>query len=354
MFLNSVLIFIIIRTTILHTNTNFILISLSFGEILVAVLVMPYAGLTKLSHKFVSEDYCAFSGFCNSLGTTAAFLSLLMVSIDRCIAISRPLKYSSIIGKWSITIMITYAWLHSLVVTLVPYLLQSVYIFMPKYSLCLASTNVQPTCSYITGILGSFLPGFAILCTVIKIVKEARSHHRIFAIIVPSPFYDTSCQRNNTAYGRTTIKAVRALLFIIVGYSMFRIPLYVVTIMDYTQDTNRGLSHELVTTFVWLSFLCGSINPAVIILFNKTFKQTFVRTLGTVCFRLAGKRNKENFSISSGLYSMLDATLVVNKLQRKSVIRHSVTLERIGPPPPLQLQSRRLTITRSTSSPSFA
>lgn len=91
---NSLLLYVVMRTPALHTATNFFIASLSAGELLTGLFVIPFSG----SSAAVSEGWafssalCRFVGFVGVLGPCVSALSLLVVSTDRYVAITKPLR----------------------------------------------------------------------------------------------------------------------------------------------------------------------------------------------------------------------------------------------------------------------
>jgi hypothetical protein len=91
---NSLLLYVVVRTPALHTATNFFIASLSAGELLTGLFVIPFSGSSAtLDESWAfSTALCRFVGFVGVLGPCVSALSLLVVSTDRYVAITKPLR----------------------------------------------------------------------------------------------------------------------------------------------------------------------------------------------------------------------------------------------------------------------
>lgn len=78
----------------LQTPSNLLIVSLAVSDLLVAVLVMPFALLMELSAGVwpLGEGMCKAWTSLDVLLCTASILNLCIISIDRYLAITRPLR----------------------------------------------------------------------------------------------------------------------------------------------------------------------------------------------------------------------------------------------------------------------
>ncbi|XP_071100943.1 melatonin receptor type 1B-B-like [Haliotis cracherodii] len=325
--LNSLLIYVICRAKYLHTCTNCFLVSLSVAELLVAVFAVPWAAVARIHHSWAcSNTFCTVSGFLYNVGRNGAAYSLVMVCLDRCVAVSTPLKYNNIITSRTALMLTMFAWSQSTLIALVPFFGKGLYTFVGKFSLCMLLGDSHSSHMLFKELFGCVLPAFVIAVMLAKIAKEATSHHRVFAIL-PAPRLRSSLRPGH--YGRNTLKAMRALFTIILAYAVFCIPLSIVKIVHQTCCSH--LPEALVTSLVWLSFLCCVINPVVIATMNKKFKQSFM-TLVCSCMKPPRSQDKEGFTITSGLHTVLDASLVSNILHNSDTFRRH-TLSKLSTQP---------------------
>ncbi|XP_043683300.1 dopamine D2-like receptor isoform X2 [Vespula pensylvanica] len=96
LFGNVLVILAVVREKALQTVTNYFIVSLAVADLLVAVLVMPFAvyvmvnsGLWSLPG-FVCDFYIAMDVTCS----TSSIFNLVAISIDRYIAVTQPIKYA--------------------------------------------------------------------------------------------------------------------------------------------------------------------------------------------------------------------------------------------------------------------
>ncbi|XP_046565234.1 melatonin receptor type 1A-like [Haliotis rubra] len=334
--LNSLLIYVICRAKYLHTCTNIFLVSLSVAELLVAVFAIPSAAVARIHHSWAfSNTFCTVSGFLYNVGRNGAAYSLVMVCVDRCVAVSTPLKYSNIITSRTVLMLMIFGWSQSTLIALVPFFGKGLYTFVGKFSLCMLLGDSHSSHMLFKELFGCLLPAFVIIVMLAKIVKEASSHHRVFAML---PLPGSSLRPAH--YGRNTLKAMRALFTIILAYAAFCIPLSIVKIVDQTCCSH--LPEALVTSFVWLSFLCCVINPVVIATMNKKFKQSFM-SLVCSCMKPPRTHDKERFTITSGLHTVLDASLVSNIIHKPDTFRQH-TLSKLSQ----KQEGLHLSVTRET------
>lgn len=91
---NTLVVSVIIRYKQLQNATNYILLSLAIADITVTFLVMIPATIQDVTRKWIfSQLFCKFYNAFDITCCTASILHLLLVAIDRYIAIFKPLKY---------------------------------------------------------------------------------------------------------------------------------------------------------------------------------------------------------------------------------------------------------------------
>ncbi|KAG8034972.1 hypothetical protein G9C98_008048 [Cotesia typhae] len=95
LFGNVLVILAVFRERTLQTVTNYFIVSLALADLLVAVVVMPFAvyvlvnGAWALS-AFICDFYIAMDVTCS----TSSIFNLVAISIDRYIAVTQPIKYA--------------------------------------------------------------------------------------------------------------------------------------------------------------------------------------------------------------------------------------------------------------------
>ena len=91
---NSLVVSVIIRYKQLQNATNYILLSLAIADITVTFLVMIPAMIQDVTLEWIFPDFfCKVYNAFDITCCTASILHLLLVAIDRYIAIFKPLKY---------------------------------------------------------------------------------------------------------------------------------------------------------------------------------------------------------------------------------------------------------------------
>lgn len=95
LFGNVLVILAVVKERTLQTVTNYFIVSLAVADLLVAVLVMPFAVYVLVNGSwslpgFVCDFYIAMDVTCS----TSSIFNLVAISIDRYIAVTQPIKYA--------------------------------------------------------------------------------------------------------------------------------------------------------------------------------------------------------------------------------------------------------------------
>ena len=118
---NLLVVTVILRFKRLKNATNYILLSLALADISVAFLVMIPATIQEMQQKWVfSQLFCKFYTSFDITCCTASILNLLLVAIDRYIAIFKPLTYRNILRTWHVFTAVVLVWILSLCISFIP------------------------------------------------------------------------------------------------------------------------------------------------------------------------------------------------------------------------------------------
>ncbi|GFO18479.1 beta-1 adrenergic receptor [Plakobranchus ocellatus] len=393
---NTLLVLAIVKSRALQTPTNLFLSSLSAGETIFAVFAVPLAAASVLAGKWpFSQSACHVSGALQSIGRSSSTFSLMAVCLDRCLAVSRPLKYSHLLTLRTGSLFLTVLWILAIIMAVLPInRTWGRYAYDNAHFMCILTSDPDDARqNLVQETVCSFIPAVVIVISLLQIVREVRSHHRIFSVVPLPVAATTSSAVGDTggvarelgdtgggipglvvplglrSFNRNTLKAMRCLFFVTLGYALFCLPAdFVNALYNPSRDnTSNGLSGKVwdqeeddmeggyedgegleadagpsspqvetmkhhITAIVWLSFVCCVLNPVIIIVFNRKFRTELMAIFS--CYKLVRKLrpNKEVFTISTGLHSILEATLVLNMVKKEQASTTTSTRRQIlGP-----------------------
>ena len=294
----------------LRSTTNMFIVSLAIADITVAVLVMPFALIYGVLEKWIfGWVFCYFWMSCDVMCCTASIMHLCVISLDRYLAITKPLKYKMLMSKRRAILLIVCIWLCGGLVSFLPIYLgwytdlgdEALYADSPHCGLF-----VNPIYAVISSSTSFYIPLLVMIITYYKIYKIARSQLReirkleICAKDVGGVATDSRLQRKSRRVARDT-KAVKTLgtlmgLFIVSWLPFFLMYL----IMPFC--SNCHLPRRVESLITWLGYVNSLINPCIYAWLNKDFRLAFKRIL---CgWRAsASKTNENNARYLNGNYT---------------------------------------------------
>lgn len=120
---NILVIFSVLCNKHLRTPTNYFIINLAIADLLLGTIVLPVsATLEILDYWVFGRILCDIWAALDVLCCTASIMSLCAISIDRCIGVSFPLRYPSIVTEKRALLAMLVVWVLSVVISIGPLL----------------------------------------------------------------------------------------------------------------------------------------------------------------------------------------------------------------------------------------
>ncbi|XP_062270710.1 trace amine-associated receptor 13c-like [Scomber scombrus] len=249
----------------LHTPTNILLLSLAVSDLVVGLLVMPIEGLRYIEKCWLLGSLmCALTPYVAYCMLSASLGHMVLISIDRYLAICDPLLYSTKVTLNRVKISICLCWACSL---LYNGLILMGHIGQPdRFNSCHRECVV--VISHISGTVDIFI-AFLGPCTVMVVL-----YMRVFVVAVTQMrviYSQTAATKMRAALTakRSERKAARTLGILIVVFLMCFCPYYYPALAG--QDNSNSLSYFSVLS--WFTLMNSTVNPLIYALFYTWFRK---------------------------------------------------------------------------------
>ncbi|XP_027131849.1 trace amine-associated receptor 13c-like [Larimichthys crocea] len=246
----------------LHTPTNALLLSLAVADLVVGLLVMPIEGLRYMETCWLlGRLMCALTPYVSYCLLSASVGNMVLISIDRYLAICDPLLYSTKITLKRVKVSICSCWTGSIIyngLILLDHIRQP-----DKFTSCHGECVV--VISHISGTVDLFFT-FVGPCTVMVVL-----YMRVFVVAVSQVRVirlQTAATAAPTAK-KSERKAAVTLGIVIAVFLMCFCPYYYPAFAG--EDTSNSLSYFAVVS--WIMLINSCVNPLIYALFYPWFRK---------------------------------------------------------------------------------
>nr|XP_046247887.1 trace amine-associated receptor 13c-like [Scatophagus argus] len=247
----------------LQTPTNLILLSLAVSDLLVGLASMPLAINNLVSCQNIDKISCALSYLLAFILTSASVGSMVLIAVDRYVAICYPLRYSFIITTSRVKMCVCLCWMCSVIYNLI--------ILKGNWSQIVLSNPCHEVCTiiidYISGavdlILTFFGPVIVIIVLYVRVFVVAVSQARVMRSQI------SAAKSNTVTVKKSELRAARTLGIVLLVFIICLCPYFFpsITGQDTTTDGN-----SLAQIFL---FYCNStFNPLIYAFFYPWFRKS--------------------------------------------------------------------------------
>ncbi|XP_074640471.1 octopamine receptor beta-2R-like [Tubulanus polymorphus] len=340
---NSLVILSVFRFKRLRGITSYFIVSLAFADFLVATCVMPFNASIELTNGrwLFGRIMCDIFNANDVLFSTASILHLCCISMDRYIAITKPLQYEAKMTKRKVIIMLCVTWGASALVSQIPIhsnlytTSDSIGKMSENPELCIFVVN--KIYAGISSTVSFWIPAVIMVFVYVKIFKEAKRQEKqikaMQRLMVPlrqvppvrTNSLDSTGNNSNGSYHITTDegstdnentlvlhnrqdrkkmrrehKAAKTLGIIMGAFIACWLPFFLWYFIVAMCGKSCPHSDLLVSVLFWIGYLNSSLNPIIYAFFNREFRNAFRALLGC-------KRKRRH------LYNGYDITGYVNE-----------------------------------------
>ncbi|XP_053184607.1 trace amine-associated receptor 8a-like [Scomber japonicus] len=251
----------------LHNPTNFLLLSLAVSDFVVGLLLMPGAVVFTQTCWFLGDRVCVVYYILDFIITSSSVGSMVLISIDRYLAICDPLQYTTKVTLDRTKICVCLCWICSV---LYNSLILNHFLTQPDghnscYGECVLVLN------YITGTVDFFVT-FLSPITVIVVL-----YMRVFVVAVSqartmrSHIATVTVQRSvKVTAKKSEMKAARTLGVVVVVFLICICPYYSPILIGQFIEASSSSSSLL----VWLFYINSCLNPMIYAFFYPWFRKS--------------------------------------------------------------------------------
>ncbi|XP_008836287.1 5-hydroxytryptamine receptor 2B [Nannospalax galili] len=354
----------------LQYATNYFLMSLAVADLLIGLFVMPIALLTIMFEAMwpLPLVLCPAWLFLDVLFSTASIMHLCAISVDRYIAIKKPIQANQYNSRATAFIKITVVWLISIGIA-IPVPIKGIEsdVLNPSNITC-ALKKERFGSFMLFGSLAAFFTPLAIMIvtyflTIHALRKKAylvknKPPQRLTWLTVSTVFQSEESSfsspekvamldsshndktppnsSNGTLIRRMSLvgkkstqtisneqRASKVLGIVFFLFLLMWCPFFITNItLALCDSCNQTTLKMLLEIFVWIGYISSGVNPLVYTLFNKTFREAFGRYI--TCNYRATKSVKALRKCSSKIF--FGNTMTENsKFFTKCGIRNGIT-----------------------------
>ncbi|XP_052424432.1 trace amine-associated receptor 13c-like [Carassius gibelio] len=263
-FLNLLVIISISHFKKLHTPTNLIILSLAVADLLVG-LVMPIDAINLIEMCwYFGDTFCGVYSIFFAMLLTASLSNLVLIAVDRYVAVCHPLQYPQKITMTKTIISICLSWVFSSTYSTAFVIDNGYFDISRKTNMCYGE------CSVMMGFAWSITD--LILCFIFPCVLVISLYLRIFYVVhqqvkvINTLMKGGKCVKEGSVRRKTESKAALTLGIIVTVYLLCWIPYYICSI--------SGASSTTINVLLWVLHMNSGLNPMVYALFYPWFKKT--------------------------------------------------------------------------------
>ncbi|KAM4616254.1 alpha-1A adrenergic receptor [Polymixia lowei] len=290
----------------LRTVTHYFIVNLAVADLLLSSTVLPFSAIFEILDRWVfGRVFCNVWAAVDVLCCTASIMSLCVISVDRYIGVSYPLRYPTIMTERRALMAVVFLWMLSIVISIGP-------LFGWKEpapedeSIC--KITEEPGYAIFSAVGSFYLPLAIILVMYCRVYVVARRESQGLREGHKTEKSDSECvtlriHRGNTAASEDealrsrTHFAMRLLKFsrekkaaktlgIVVGcFVLCWLPFFLALPIGSIFPAYRPSDTVFKITF-WLGYFNSCINPIIYPCSNLEFKKAFQSLLGVHCLRV--------------------------------------------------------------------
>ncbi|XP_040913622.1 trace amine-associated receptor 13c-like [Toxotes jaculatrix] len=267
----------------LHTTTNLLLLSLAVADFLVGLLLMPFLLLHNQSCWILGDIMCVVHYFLSFLIISVSVGNMVLISVDRYIAICDPMFYSTKVTLKTVQLCVCLCWIFSAVHS--TWILWDVFEQPSRYNSCYGECVVIITFAenVVDLVVTCFGPIVVIILLYLRVFVVAVSQARAMR----SHIVTITLQRSETVKAkRSEIKAARTLGIVVAVFLLCSCPYYFLTLA--AENNLEGTSFALIE--VWLLYFNSCLNPVIYVFFYPWFRKA-IKHITTLQILQPGSRD---------------------------------------------------------------
>ncbi|XP_070770400.1 trace amine-associated receptor 13c-like [Enoplosus armatus] len=251
----------------LHTPTNLLLLSLAFSDFLVGLLLMPVQILLIGGCWFLGSLICGLYYYASFILTSASVGNMVLISVDRYVAICDPLCYPTKVTQKRVRICVCLCWACSVFyngMILIDFLKHP-----DRYNSCYGECVV--VISFVTGavdVMLTFIGPIAVIVVLymrvfVVAVSQARATRSHIAAVSRRHSVKVTAKKSER-------KAARTLGVIVVVFLICFCPYFYPSLAG--QDMSTSVAFSIFG--VWLLYCNSCLNPVVYAFFYPWFRKS--------------------------------------------------------------------------------
>ncbi|XP_040913652.1 trace amine-associated receptor 13c-like [Toxotes jaculatrix] len=250
----------------LHTTTNLLLLSLAVADFLVGLLQMPVLFLHYQGCWTLGDITCVVNNFLDFLVISVSVGNMVLISVDRYIAICDPMFYSTKVTLKTVQLCVYLCWIFSAVHS--TWILRDIIKQPSRYNSCYGECVViinfaEDVVDLVVNFLG---PIVVIILLYLRVFVVAVSQARAMR----SHIVTITLQCSETVKAkRSDIKAARTLGIVIAVFLLCSCPYYCLTLAA----ENNLLGTSFAGFDIWLLYFNSCLNPVIYVSFYPWFRK---------------------------------------------------------------------------------
>ncbi|XP_077992186.1 D(1) dopamine receptor-like [Glandiceps talaboti] len=288
----------------LRTPSNLVITSLAFSDLLTGAIVMPFRAITDLSgHWYFGPIFCDLWVSIDILCSIASVLNIILITIDRCLAIKSPFRYKFLMSKTRVCAAIVILWVTAFVFAFTPVYAgwnnlandQTNFIQTDHITLCFLRLSSDAALCY--AVLSFMVPNALALIVYCQVIRATRLRSvRIHIVVEPAARIPGSADRESEG-GRNNregtfpasnksieARACKKLGIILGAFLLCWTPFFIIqSVRSYCVSC---ISPTIFKMVCWFAACDAAIIPMLYIKLNSGFRRVFYSFLSRFCFCL--------------------------------------------------------------------